>query len=1060
MKKNKKKKSKRNKRNQQNKLECLKLSNSLNEKTQNSDNSSLNDSSNVKDKILLDANDDESWDSVDESKNKLIKKIFLFLLIIIVLTLIIASIYIRKELKSSNLQAHFFHKLGQKLNYQVEHGDEEAFEASKGPFDQKLGYNLIPKFRERIKESNFIQTKYTKVSEKAWELNEYGITFPYRAKTQAGLTIRDDNGEIIYNFKEPKTNFQSFDSISDLIVRTLLFIEDKKLLDSKKPKDNPAVEWNRFLKAISDLLINKFISERKVPGGSTLATQMEKYRYSYGGRTSSPLDKLKQMFSASLKAYKDSEYTLDNRKNIVLDYINSVPLAAVRGHGEIHGLGDGLLAYFGNDFKQINEILSKPSESLTKEELQLQASAYKKVLSLFIAHRRPSEYLDENQERLLLDINKYLPLLFKENVISYPLFRTTLNEKLSYNRTPPLSNIKSFTNLKAPNSVRMSLLETLKVSSLYELDRLDLEVESTINSKVQDEVTKYLVNLLSIDGINNSKLDGYRLLEKRGNPKNLIFSLTLFEQDNGYNKLRIQTDTLNQPFNINEGVKLDLGSTAKFRTLITYLEIIEDIYQKYQNNSLEELKTLIKEDLDNLSKWFIGIKLNNPKISLNETLKLSMERRYSANPGERFFTAGGMHTFENFKREDNGKVVSVTEALRHSINLPFIRMMRDIVQYLTVKTHGYSSKNIRNMNQSQRKEYLEKFADKEGKTFISRFYGKYKGKSQNEILTILIDTVNRKPSRVATIFWFIFPKKTVEDFNSFIKQYIDHASINENEIKKYYRTYNEVAKNLSDKGYIARLHPLELWTASYLYHKPDSSLSEIFNVSKNERIEVYEWLMKTSRTHAQDSRIKTMLEAEAFIDIHERWKQTGYSLPYLVPSLATALGTSADRPDSLADLMGLILAEGIMYPKTSISIINIGKGTPFESSFEFNGGQKKRVLSSEVASIAKEGLLNIVSKGTAIRLKDGIKIGDEILQVGGKTGTGDHRYVIYRGGKKEKRVVNRTATFMFILGDKYYGVVSVLVPGIEAASFNFTSALPVQILKNLAPELENLRKDK
>jgi membrane peptidoglycan carboxypeptidase len=437
-----------------------------------------------------------------------------------------------------------------------------------------------------------------------------------------------------------------------------------------------------------------------------------------------------------------------------------------------------------------------------------------------------------------------------------------------------------------------------------------------------------------------------------------------------------------------------------------------------------------------------------------------MERRYSANPGERFFTAGGMHTFENFKREDNGKVVSVTEALRHSINLPFIRMMRDIVQYLTVKTHGYSSKNIRNMNQSQRKEYLEKFADKEGKTFISRFYGKYKGKSQNEILTILIDTVNRKPSRVATIFWFIFPEKTVEDFNLFIKQYIDHASINENEIKKYYRTYNEVAKNLSDKGYIARLHPLELWTASYLYHKPDSSLSEIFNVSKNERIEVYEWLMKTSRTHAQDSRIKTMLEAEAFIDIHERWKQTGYSLPYLVPSLATALGTSADRPDSLADLMGLILAEGIMYPKTSISKINIGKGTPFESSFEFNGGQKKRVLSSEVASIAKEGLLDIVSKGTAIRLKDGIKIGDEILQVGGKTGTGDHRYVIYRGGKKEKRVVNRTATFMFILGDRYYGVVSVLVPGIEAANFNFTSALPVQILKNLAPELENLRKDK
>ena len=58
-----------------------------------------------------------------------------------------------------------------------------------------------------------------------------------------------------------------------------------------------------------------------------------------------------------------------------------------------------------------------------------------------------------------------------------------------------------------------------------------------------------------------------------------------------------------------------------------------------------------------------------------------MARRYSASPWERFFTGGGVHQFANFNADDNGRVMSVAEAFRHSVNLVFIRLMRDIVQY-------------------------------------------------------------------------------------------------------------------------------------------------------------------------------------------------------------------------------------------------------------------------------------------------------------------------------------------------------------------------------------------
>ena len=56
------------------------------------------------------------------------------------------------------------------------------------------------------------------------------------------------------------------------------------------------------------------------------------------------------------------------------------------------------------------------------------------------------------------------------------------------------------------------------------------------------------------------------------------------------------------------------------------------------------------------------------------------------------------------------------------------------------------------------------------------------------------------------------------------------------------------------------------------------------------------------------------------------------------------------------------------------------------------------------------------------------------------------------GGKLiESRAVNRTATFAFFIGDRYFGVITAHVPGQRADDYDFTSSLPVQILKIMAP---------
>ena len=69
-------------------------------------------------------------------------------------------------------------------------------------------------------------------------------------------------------------------------------------------------------------------------------------------------DKLQQIASASVRTYLQGEYTMPARKQIVVDYLNTVPLAAAAGFGETNGIGDGLWAWYGLDFDKTNHILN------------------------------------------------------------------------------------------------------------------------------------------------------------------------------------------------------------------------------------------------------------------------------------------------------------------------------------------------------------------------------------------------------------------------------------------------------------------------------------------------------------------------------------------------------------------------------------------------------------------------------------------------------------------------------------------------------------------------------
>jgi hypothetical protein len=98
----------------------------------------------------------------------------------------------------------------------------------------------------------------------------------------------------------------------------------------------------------------------------------------------------------------------------------------------------------------------------------------------------------------------------------------------------------------------------------------------------------------------------------------------------------------------------------------------------------------------------------------------------------------------------------------------------------------------------------------------------------------------------------------------------------------------------------------------------------------------------------------------------------------------------------------------------------------------------------------RRALLGVVDRGTAKWLNGTYRSADgDLLPVGGKTGTGDNRFDRFGTGGRliSQRVIDRRATFVFFLGDRFFGTVTAYVPGAIAGNHHFTGAIAVQLLK-------------
>ncbi|MCP5854359.1 hypothetical protein NL323_30935, partial [Klebsiella pneumoniae] len=62
---------------------------------------------------------------------------------------------------------------------------------------------------------------------------DHGLFAPYIEKIQAGLSIIDCRGDTLYQYNYPQYLYPNFAAIPPVMVNSLLFIENRDLLDPK-----------------------------------------------------------------------------------------------------------------------------------------------------------------------------------------------------------------------------------------------------------------------------------------------------------------------------------------------------------------------------------------------------------------------------------------------------------------------------------------------------------------------------------------------------------------------------------------------------------------------------------------------------------------------------------------------------------------------------------------------------------------------------------------------------------------------------------------------------------
>jgi hypothetical protein len=174
--------------------------------------------------------------------------------------------------------------------------------------------------------------------------------------------------------------------------------------------------------------------------------------------------------------------------------------------------------------------------------------------------------------------------------------------------------------------------------------------------------------------------------------------------------------------------------------------------------------------------------------------------------------------------------------------------MRDLVRYYIAQS-GEEKALSAARDDPERDALLRRFINQESTVYLGRFYRTYHGQLPDEALATLAYRARPLPKRLAVVYLSVKPDASREELGAFLHRYLPHEEISDDDLWELYREYDVERFSLEEHGYLAGVHPLELWLVSYLQTHSNVSREEVIAASEEVRQEVYGWLYKAHSTH-------------------------------------------------------------------------------------------------------------------------------------------------------------------------------------------------------------------
>jgi len=866
----------------------------------------------------------------------------------------------------------------------------------------------------------------------------------YQGQAFSGIKILDRHKRSVYEYEHPY-QFKNFEHISPFILKALLVWENDKLRHLLLPDNkingetlgdtvelNYLIEGPRVVKSLSEYLQYKITGEGAFSGASTLMTTLEKMTNTPGGRTQSINDKLRQMLGAGL--HLNAGDSKGGIKKALVDFLNTVPMAGgPRTHtGELYGFGASYYAWFGDSIDELNE-------QLNSQDRQVRSQAFKNICALIVAIRRPSQLLNEpkvieRQANLLLKRLNQKNLLNSALYVKAKAMKPTWNPQAKEQRQfdyalhrEAFSARNQYTQIVRQAVAKKSGVNKARKINLQTVDVMPVTIELSTDAQLEQKIRKVLDEMYS----DVAQKSPFVQSNQKGLLNNLTqeelqrieYAATVLEIDEHRRwKILANTDTQSDVvYNPAKQGRFQWGSTAKLRVLVNYLMIIHDEARLLQS----ELQAFNFERLQRYKKSSVTIKRllsayidKHPQASMDDILNWAMSRRISADPGEKFLTGESWHQFHNYQKSDDRKNPNLWQMTTESINLSFVRLMRDVVDYY-IEQLGYDKKSmLSNKDNRLRKEIIEDAIKLEEQFYqqgINFFIAKIKAQFP-EPLSLSDQEIINAARRVAKQLKFDDGKEAQK-----------------------YRQLTSLFKRIVayEKSWLlARL-------------RGSAYVNSISIDTEQDRIvqQTSDWFR--SNKHWIKNTLYTFLEQQAFSKgVTPAWKKLGY-LFNVSPSYAVVLGSSGDTPMSLLELAGTLLNDGVHEKNISaIEGIVLAPDSEFETPFKIVH-QQERIIPQDVAAIARKAMEGVLHKGTAI-FASSHPLMQYVRSSGAKTGTGDNRH--------HQVPVNRSAAVLSILdiGEgkaKYAICITMSVTQGDIERYKFTSKVPVRILARIADHL-------